>query len=141
MKISMLVGPPVLFAALFAGATAAQDGDGGIACNPEGTQVELNACAAEDYAEADAALNATWKQLVAALADDALARRRLREAQRAWLAFRDAEVAARLPVDDGADPRLAHGSMYPLLANSALAEITRYRTAELRARLQDLQAR
>ena len=129
---------PLAFALLLPLSAPAAAGD--IPCNPEGTQVELNACAAEDYAEADAALNAAWRDLTRRLADQPLALQRLRAAQRAWLAFRDAEVASLLPVADGEDPRLAHGSMYPMLLNGILATLTRERTAQLHARLDELNA-
>ena len=51
------------------------------ACNPGGTQLELNACAGEDYAAADAELNAVWRELLNALAGDDLAITRARTLQ------------------------------------------------------------
>jgi uncharacterized protein YecT (DUF1311 family) len=111
------------------------------ACNPEGTQFELNACASDEYAAADAELNAAWRELLAALDGQPTAIARLREAQRAWIAFRDAEVAARFPVEDGEDPRTMYGSMYPMALNATLTTLTRARTAELRARLEEINDR
>ena len=108
-----------------------------VRCDEAGTQSELNQCAFADYEAADAALNAAWRDLVAALADDPLALSRAREAQRAWIAFRDAEVEARLPVADGESAQFVHGSMYPLLRFGILTELTRDRTAQLRSYLED----
>lgn len=113
---------------------------GDVRCNPEGPQIEMNACAAEDYAAADAELNAVWKELLAYHAEDPVAITRLRAAQRAWIAFRDAEVAARLPVADGENPQVVHGSMYGLLHHGVLAELTRERTAQLRTQLDERDA-
>ena len=111
-----------------------------IRCNPEGAQIEMNACAADDHAAADAELNAVWGKLVAALAGEPVAVARLRAAQRAWIVFRDAEVAARLPVGDREDPHVVHGSMYSLLYHAVLAELTRERTAQLRILLEEREA-
>ncbi len=129
-----------LFSGLFLGMSnpsSAQD----IACNLEGTQLELNACAGEEYAAADAELNATWRELLTALQGQETAIARLRTAQRAWVAFRDADVAAQFPVAEGEDPRMMYGSMYPMALNGALTKLTRARTAELRARIDELNDR
>lgn len=130
----------VLFASVVVALPASAVTITDIACNPEGAQIEMNACAAEDYAAADAELNAVWKELLASLADDPVAVTRLRAAQRAWIAFRDAELAARLPVPDGEAPQVVHGSMYHLLSYSVLAELTRERTAQLRLQLEERDA-
>lgn len=111
-----------------------------VRCNPEGAQIEMNACAADDFAAADAELNAVWRDLTRGLADQPVALARLRAAQRAWIAFRDAEAAARVPVGDGEDPRVVHGSMYGLLYHGVLAELTRERTSQLRLQLEELDA-
>jgi uncharacterized protein YecT (DUF1311 family) len=52
------------------------------------TQADMNRCASERLARADAALNAQWRRTYNALHGRA---DKLRTAQRAWLAFRDAE--------------------------------------------------
>ena len=125
----------VLAQAAFAG-----DSDGGIACNPDGVQIELNACARDEFESADAALNAAWKQLIAALEGDASSLKQTRAAQRAWLAFRDAEVAAHFPLQDGEDPNVMYGSMYPMSLHGVTTALTRQRTEQLRERLAELQA-
>jgi uncharacterized protein YecT (DUF1311 family) len=125
---------------LIAGPALAQD-DTGIACNPEGTQIELNACAQQEYDDADATLNHTWRRLAEALADQPVALAALRRSQRAWIAFRDAEVDAHFPVADGEDPRFVYGSMYPMSRSAVLTRLTRDRTAQLRAHLEEFEAR
>ncbi len=136
MKTSVL---PILLALGLAPAVGAVD-ISDIRCNPEGVQVEANACAAEDYAKADAELNAVWHELLRSHDADPVAVRRLRVAQRAWITFRDAEVAARLPVPDGENPNVVHGSMYGMLYDSVLSQLTRERTAQLRIQLQEQDA-
>lgn len=60
--------------------------------NPQ-NQIALNQCAADEYAAADKALNATYKQIARRLADDQPTLELLKKAQRAWLTFRDEECA------------------------------------------------
>lgn len=63
---------------------------------PEGSAMHLGRSAQIELAAADARLNAVYRQLLDALpadAGDEHPRKSLRAAQRAWIAFRDAECA------------------------------------------------
>lgn len=122
----------VLLTALVSGVTLAED----IKCNPSGTQIEMNQCAADDYAAADKKLNATWQKLIAKFKDDKTATTKLKAAQKAWIAFRDAEVAAQFACNDG-DVRVCWGSMYPMLLNSELQALTKARTERLQKYIDD----
>ena len=76
---------------LFVGATAstAQAADG---CDALGlSQAGLNDCYGNAYKEADAELNVLYRQITARLKDDKATTKLLVAAQRAWVAFRDAE--------------------------------------------------
>jgi len=107
-------------------------------CRDPQTQHDMNQCAARDFEAADRALNEVWPQVVAYVraqdegADDdrPSGEDRLRAAQRAWLAFRDAHCA----VDSYA---MRGGSAEPLLYNGCRARITEARTAQLRALILD----
>jgi uncharacterized protein YecT (DUF1311 family) len=106
--------------------------------NPQAQQ-EMNYCAAQDFERADAELNAEYRRAIAAAQatdrEEATYRvegdnrpgeeATLREAQRAWVAFRDAHC--RL---EGYEAR--GGSMEPMLYSGCLATLTRARTTELR---------
>ncbi|HEY0011601.1 MAG TPA: lysozyme inhibitor LprI family protein [Allosphingosinicella sp.] len=61
-------------------------------CERAATQPEFNACALAAFRHADAALNRQWAATLQAVRsqDDAPRAARLRAAQRAWSAFRDA---------------------------------------------------
>jgi uncharacterized protein YecT (DUF1311 family) len=109
---------------------ASADADG---CNPEGTQMELNACADRDFRKADAELNAVYRQVVAKLAGQPVALARLKDAQRLWVQLRDADLEARYPVGKDENPRVLYGSMYPMLYSGAKAALTTTRTAYLRS--------
>ena len=107
-----------------------------IKCNPGGNQLELNACARDDFAKADSELNKTYQALIKKEADDKLFISKLRLAQKAWLAFRDAELDARFACAES-DVRVCWGSMYPMLFLSRKAELTRERNKQLLQMLKD----
>jgi len=98
------------------------------------TQSEMTAEACADRDAADRALNTTYRRAVSE-AGGARAQRALRDAQRAWIAFRDAHTAALFPVAAGSTARVHYGSVYPMRLCAAQAAVTRARTEQLLARL------
>ena len=106
-------------------------------CNDPQTQLDMNQCAGIDFQRADIELNRVWREAIAAARQDDAGiagtndRRQteeaqLREAQRGWLVFRDAECT----VEGYREAR--GGSMEPLIYNGCRARLTRERTAQLR---------
>lgn len=93
-------------------------------------QPEVNACGHDERVRADAEMNRVYQQV---LRRQPHHRKALVAAQRAWLAYRDAEMDARFP-DAVAAP---NGSSTPLCMALAMAELTRARTAVLRQWLDD----
>ncbi|GAA3539020.1 lysozyme inhibitor LprI family protein [Zobellella aerophila] len=89
---------------------------------PELTQAELNQAADRHYASADLMLNKAYSQLMAELSNDR--QDKLKKAQRAWIAFRDAHAELVASAYTG-------GSLQPLIRTQALIELTEHRTAEL----------
>lgn len=87
-------------------------------------QLSMNTCAAQELQFHDQRLNALYQQQMQYL-EDPLTRERLRNAQRAWIAFRDADC--RYQVGEREDS----GSIWPLLQNNCLTERTRKRVEEL----------
>jgi uncharacterized protein YecT (DUF1311 family) len=55
------------------------------------SQTGMNICAGADFNASDARLNTDYGEIMKRLSDDADARKLLQQAQRAWIAFRDAE--------------------------------------------------
>ena len=104
-----------------------------------GIQQAMNHCAHRDFAVADAELNAQWTITAAAMKQQdaewatygvAMDSRpgffdSLLEAQRAWLAFRDAHCRV-----DGYTAR--GGSMEPMLVSFCKTSLTRQRTQQLK---------
>lgn len=104
-------------------------------CDNAMTQMAMNHCAHLDYEAADAALNAQWKITAATMKqrDENFDSDRdtrsgyfetLLEAQRAWLAYRDAHCQSEGYYARG-------GSLEPMLVSSCLAQLTRERTSQL----------
>ena len=58
------------------------------------SQTEMNICESDQYAKADAELNAVYKQLISKHKSDGEFVRKLKYAQESWLKFRDAHLAS-----------------------------------------------
>jgi uncharacterized protein YecT (DUF1311 family) len=91
----------------------------------------MNLCAANEAKKADQLLNTTYRQLLAKLKDNKIAYQKLITAQRAWIAFRNADLAAQWPIAPGEDPQTIYGSVHPFCYFEALAAMTQERTREL----------
>lgn len=130
---ALLLSLPLVFAASFAGAQDAAVPPG---CDNANTQMEMDACASDQYQQADAELNTVYREAVSRLeradrefseissnlvgAVDAL-----KVAQRAWIAFRDASC-------DLAGFEARGGTLERTIYIGCQTELTRKRTAELR---------
>jgi uncharacterized protein YecT (DUF1311 family) len=116
---------PTLFVAVLSVSTPALAQD----CAPsDDSQMCLNQRAGAEYKSADDKLNETYGEIVKRLADDAEGKKMLQAAQRAWIAFRDAECAF-------ANDHSKDGSIYPLLMGQCLTALTQTRTDQLGAYL------
>ena len=91
-------------------------------------QSELNKCASDEAARADTELDAAYKKLLAKIAGDSLAIAKVREAEKAWLRYRDAYIEAMYPAQD---KQLAYGTEYPMDVNLLRAKLTREDLAAL----------
>ena len=92
------------------------------------TQGDLDRQACNEYKKADAELNKVYQQVLTEYRADTLFVSKMKNAQRAWVAYRDAHLESLFPA---ADPR-EYGSVYPMCRCTALTQITKKRTAELR---------
>src|SRR5882762_1899922 len=63
-------------------------------CASAANQRELNDCFCNQYEKADAELNRVYQQLINANENDQRFVDKLKTAQRAWIAFRDAQLEA-----------------------------------------------
>jgi uncharacterized protein YecT (DUF1311 family) len=93
------------------------------------TQAAMNAQARAEFERADAELNKIYEALLAKL-PDAASKEKLKQSQRAWLAFRDAEAAFSADQARG-------GSMAPTIRYETIMELTQQRSKQLKARFND----
>jgi uncharacterized protein YecT (DUF1311 family) len=90
------------------------------------TQAAMNAEAWADFKKADAELNKTYEALLKKL-PDAGSKEKLKQSQRAWLAFRDAEAAFAA----------GGGTMAPTLRYATMTELTQQRIKQLKLHLEE----
>jgi uncharacterized protein YecT (DUF1311 family) len=88
----------------------------------------MNVCAADGYKKADAELNAAYGKITHRLKGGSSATQLLTKAQKAWVAFRDAECQF-------AGSAAAGGSIQPMIVSGCLEALTRKRTEALTAYL------
>ena len=93
------------------------------------TQLEINQCGGLDQQIVDQALNTVYQAVLTKHATNQLFVQKLKLAQRAWITWRDAEMAAIYP--ETHDPGF-YGSSFAGCWNGQLARITRERTLQLR---------
>lgn len=99
------------------------------------TQLEMNTDACAEYKKADEKINTLYQQVLREHKDDPLFTARFKEAQRAWLKFRDAELSAIYPA---ADKQREYGSVYPMcscleqtsLVNQRIEQLSGWLAAE-----------
>jgi uncharacterized protein YecT (DUF1311 family) len=123
----------LLLLACLAVPAAAQEVD----CATAMAQADLNACAYQDWEAADAELNAAYKRAMALLqdwdanlpADERGGALALKEAQRAWITFRDKACEAEGYAFKG-------GSAEPLLVYGCMRQLTIERTGHLTGMVQ-----
>lgn len=109
-------------------------------CGEQQSQAEMNRCAAWKYKKAEAALNARYEALIFDLEKDVNDARRksdaymlkysetglneLKDAERAWLRYRDLHCKA-------AEQRFEGGSMSPAVWSDCMQRVTEHRIDEL----------
>jgi uncharacterized protein YecT (DUF1311 family) len=120
----------VLFAAFTVYPCLAQYSDDYRACNDKAnTQAEMNACASEEAARAAGELNEIYALLLSKAASQPEAVAKIKAAERAWIAYRDAYEDAMYPAEN---KQIEYGSIYPLEANLLRARLTRRQAAALK---------
>jgi uncharacterized protein YecT (DUF1311 family) len=93
------------------------------------TQQERNQCASAQLKAVDDELNRVYQAIRSKYKDDRVFLKKLRNAQRAWLTFLDAELGAKFPVEN---KQFEYGSVYPMCANLFRAQRILERIKHLR---------
>ena len=100
----------------------------GQSCRNANTQLEMNQCFGAAYKSADGEMNAVYQQVLQAYSGDRKFIENLKASQRAWVAFRDAEMEAVYP---SSNKQAEYGSVYPVCRSKQLETLTRERTKQL----------
>ena len=90
------------------------------------TQLDMVKSAQADYFKADKKLNETYKQIQTIYRKDSRFLRDLKQAQLAWIKFRDLQVALKYPT------KIGMSSATPMCRFNYIRELTEQRRAELR---------
>lgn len=123
----------LLFSAIAGQPSAADDA---IDCSDPSTTVEMNFCSDKDFQEADTTLNEVYQKVLAQIAKADLEKpydrvsweKAMREGQRAWVAFRDADCKGAVPME------WSGGSGTSAAVTGCMTEKTNARVKELRER-------
>ena len=89
----------------------------------------MNDKEAENYKKADKELNTIYNKILKDYKTDTKFILKIKEAQKAWIKFRDAEMNALFPVED---KNLEYGSVFPMCWSMSLTELTKERTKKLK---------
>lgn len=92
-------------------------------CSEATTTIEMLECLTQEYEKADAELNRVYRELVSRLSKSR--QTKLRDAQRAWIVFRDKSAEFEASAEEG-------GSMANLVRLLEMSERTKRRVYELR---------
>jgi uncharacterized protein YecT (DUF1311 family) len=91
----------------------------------------MNRAAGDKFEKADAELNRVYAEIRKVYANDPEFLRKLRDAQRIWLQFRDAEMEALFP--PRSDEPGYYGSVHPMCLAEYRAKLTTERVVALKA--------
>ena len=93
------------------------------------TQAELTQSSCDKLKDADKNLNATYQQVLKEYAKDKAFISKLKEAQRAWVKYRDAHLSSVWPEQD---KQAMYGSSYPMCSCEEALTLTTERVAHLK---------
>lgn len=104
------------------------------ACNDKAkTQSEMNACASDEAARVDADLNEVYHKLLSQAGNQEQAVAKIKTAERAWIAYRDAYMDAMYPAKN---KQAEYGSIYPMEADLLRAKLTQRQVTAVKELLQ-----
>jgi uncharacterized protein YecT (DUF1311 family) len=109
----LLKYPAVLLFTIFATLPCwAQNSQTFRTCNEKAkTQAEMNECASNELARVETQMDDSYNSLLSKTASQPEALAKIKAAQKAWLVYRDAYIAA---IDPAKNKQAEYGSMYPM---------------------------
>jgi len=100
------------------------------------SQAEMNENACDQAKKADAELNSVYSGVLKKQGNDKLFIEKLKAAQRIWIAFRDAEMAAYYPAKD---KQSEYGTVFNMCYCYEFMDLTQQRTKQLKHWLDDME--
>lgn len=100
------------------------------------TQLEMNQEADEAYKRADKELNMVYQKILKEYSEEVDFIKNLKQSQRIWIQFRDAEIDMMFPRKD--DPQY-YGSVFPLCWSNYMQTLTETRTKTLKLWLEGVE--
>jgi len=113
----------LLISLLITSVSSAQEQESKDPCGDAMTTVEMQECLGQKYQKWDTELNLVYKKIRSKLS--AARKTKLKEAQLAWIVFRDKSAEFEASEEEG-------GSMYSLVHLSVMASLTEQRVENLR---------
>jgi uncharacterized protein YecT (DUF1311 family) len=114
-------------------ASSGQTSGEAVVCPTAKTQTELNQCASETAKRADVELNTVYAKLLSKISKDQTAISKVKNAERAWLAYRDTYIDAMYPA---ADKQAHYGTMFPMEVDLLRSKLTHEQVNALKDMLQ-----
>jgi uncharacterized protein YecT (DUF1311 family) len=93
----------------------------------------MTACASDEAARVDAELNGVYRKLLSKAASQPEAVAKIKAAEKAWIAYRDAYMDAMYPAKD---KQAEYGSIYPMEVDLLHAKLTQQQVTALKELLQ-----
>jgi uncharacterized protein YecT (DUF1311 family) len=120
-------------------ASVAQESAEYRACNDKAaSQMAMNTCASEEALRVDTRLNDVYHKLLAEAGKQVEAVAKIKAAERAWIAYRDAYMEAMYPAKD---KQAEYGSIYLMEANLLRAKLTERQITQLKELLEQYSGR
>lgn len=101
-------------------------------CPAAKTQTELNECASQAAKRADTELNDVYAKLLSKISGNQTTVNKVKSAERAWVAYRDAYIEAMYPA---ADKQAHYGTMFPMEVDLLRSKLTHDQIIALRVLL------
>ena len=92
------------------------------------TQHDMSVCANDEAKRVDDELNKVYKLLLSKVRGNPVATAKIRAAQKAWVAYRDAYIDAMYPAKD---KQAEYGSIFPMEVDLLAAKLTRQQISAL----------
>jgi uncharacterized protein YecT (DUF1311 family) len=97
-------------------------------------QTDLNSCAKQELTLVERQMDEAYRELLSTTRDDTAAQAKIKAAQTAWVAYRDAFLEAMWPARD---KQAEYGTAYPMQYGEVRLRLTRQQLVALRSLIKE----